>query len=185
MSINATTGAINLGASTIGTYSVIYTIAASGDCGQYITSAPVTIGTAGMWTGTVNTDWNNISNWSCGGIPAGTADVTIPSNLSTYPVISGTIALHDITIAGGASVTVAGGTMQIGGTISNAGTFDVSAGTIKMNGASPQTIPANVFANNNILNLVTGNNVTLLGQQNVTGAVSFSTNNTTLTTGGY
>ena len=185
LSINATTGAINLGASTIGTYSVIYTIAASGDCGQYITSAPVTIGTAGMWTGTVNTDWNNISNWSCGGIPAGTADVTIPSNLSTYPVISGTIALHDITIAGGASVTVAGGTMQIGGTISNAGTFDVSAGTIKMNGASPQTIPANVFANNNILNLVTGNNVTLLGQQNVTGAVSFSTNNTTLTTGGY
>ena len=185
LSINATTGAINLGTSTAGTYSVIYTIAASGDCGQYITSAFVIVGTSNTWTGSVNTDWNNTSNWSCGGIPGATADIIIPSSILTYPVITGTTTVHDITIQGGASITVTAGTMQISGAISNSGTFNVSAGTIQMNGSSPQTIPADVFTNNNILNFIIGNNTTLAGPQNVTGAVSFTGSSHTLTTGGY
>lgn len=43
LSINATTGAITLGTSTAGTYTVTYTIAAAGGCGIYSTTANVTI----------------------------------------------------------------------------------------------------------------------------------------------
>jgi len=43
VSINATTGAINLAASTPGTYTVTYTIAPAGGCSQYTTTATVTV----------------------------------------------------------------------------------------------------------------------------------------------
>jgi hypothetical protein len=43
LSINASTGAVNIGASTPGTYTVTYTIAASGGCPVYNTTASITI----------------------------------------------------------------------------------------------------------------------------------------------
>ena len=43
LSLNSTTGAINLGASTAGTYTVTYSIAASGGCSAFSTTAAVTI----------------------------------------------------------------------------------------------------------------------------------------------
>lgn len=42
--------------------------------------------TAGTWLGTTGTDWNDATNW-CGGIPASSTDVVIPSGLTNYPVI--------------------------------------------------------------------------------------------------
>ncbi|HQY79329.1 MAG TPA: hypothetical protein PLJ63_06050, partial [Flavobacteriales bacterium] len=46
LSISASTGQIDLGASTAGTYTVTYSIAASGGCALFTTSAPLVIGTA-------------------------------------------------------------------------------------------------------------------------------------------
>jgi hypothetical protein len=46
LSINATTGAINLAASTAGTYTVTYTIAAAGSCALYTSTTTVTINAA-------------------------------------------------------------------------------------------------------------------------------------------
>jgi hypothetical protein len=43
LSINAATGAVNLGASTAGTYTVTYTVAASGGCATYTTTTTITI----------------------------------------------------------------------------------------------------------------------------------------------
>lgn len=67
----------------------------------------------------------------------------------------------------GASVTITGaGKLGIYGTITNAGTFNVVDGTIEMAGSTAQTIPANIFQNNDIKNLVISNaSVTLGGQQ--------------------
>ncbi len=45
LSINAATGAVNLAASTAGTYTVTYTVAASGGCATYTTTATITITT--------------------------------------------------------------------------------------------------------------------------------------------
>jgi hypothetical protein len=46
LSLNASTGAITLGASTPGTYTVTYSIAAGGACGAFSTAATVEIGSA-------------------------------------------------------------------------------------------------------------------------------------------
>jgi hypothetical protein len=43
LSINPTTGNVNLGLSTAGTYTVTYTIAAANGCAQYTTTCPITI----------------------------------------------------------------------------------------------------------------------------------------------
>jgi len=56
-----------------------------------------------------------------------TTNVTIPGSLSRYPVITtSTNAVNNITIQSGASVTVNGAVLQVGGTIANYGTFSAS-----------------------------------------------------------
>src|SRR5262249_6271404 len=49
------------------------------------------------WNGSVSTDWANGSNWT-GGAPASGDDVTIPLNLTNYPVISANSTVHNITL---------------------------------------------------------------------------------------
>lgn len=49
-------------------------------------------GTAGLWTGTVNTDWFNCRNWSDGQIPTATTDVTINQTASNACVIADEVA---------------------------------------------------------------------------------------------
>src|SRR4029079_897457 len=103
------------------------------------------------------------ANW-CGGVPNSTRDITIQAGSTNYPTLTtGTAALHDLTISTGGSFTVTGGTLQIAGDIANGGTFNAAAGSIEMNGATPQTIPANAFQNNTLGNLVINNNVSILG----------------------
>ncbi len=67
--INSSTGAIVPNANSTGNYTITYTVAASGGCSSFATTAPVYIGTSGTWSGHVNTDWNNTGNWICGVVP--------------------------------------------------------------------------------------------------------------------
>ncbi len=181
LSINASTGAINLAASTVGTYNVTYTIDASVNCGAYITSTTVIVRSGNIWAGVIDNDWNNAGNWSCG-VPASTANISVPAGVNVYPIITGTISLNNLTVESGASVILSGGTIKIGGTISNAGILNATAGTIEMNGSSPQIIPSGTFVNNTIRNLVISNQVTLMGTQYLTGTLSFGASSKALYT---
>jgi hypothetical protein len=187
LTINSTTGAITLGTSTLGTYTVTYTVASSGGCSQYQTTATITIVTPGTWSGAISTAWNTSGNWVCGAIPTSTTNATIPGGLTNYPLLNvGTGSAQNITIQSGASVTVTGGTLQIAGTISNSGTFDASVGTIEMNGPVAQTIPANTFVNNAVNNLIISNTsvtgVTLGGALDIYGSLTYSGTGKILTT---
>lgn len=177
--INASTGAVNLGSSTLGTYTVTYTVSAGGGCSQFQTTTSITIGTAGTWTGATNTNWANTGNWFCGQVPGITDNVVIATGLSNYPVVSTVQAVNNLTIQSGASVTIgSSGTLQIGGTINNSGTFNGSNGSIEMKGTSAQSIPLNVFQNNAVNNLIINNSssqgVSLNGALDVYGKISFS-----------
>ncbi|MEJ7738951.1 MAG: hypothetical protein WKF97_16115 [Chitinophagaceae bacterium] len=124
-----------------------------------------------VWSGAVSANWFAASNWQCGDIPSGSINVTIPGSLTNYPTInSGTAAINNIAILGGASITVTGASLQIAGTLSNSGTFYASNGTLEMNGSSAQTIPASTFSGNAIGSLTINNNagVTLGGALNLT-----------------
>jgi hypothetical protein len=138
------------------------------------------------WTGAISTDWHVAGNWLDGTVPTIITNIIIPPGLTNYPILNAdTGSVQNIVIQTNASLTVTNAILQISGSISNSGTFDLSDGTIEMNGSSAQTIPANTFANNNILNLTIGNDITLAGQQNLTGTLSFESSNKTLFTGGF
>jgi hypothetical protein len=166
LALNAATGEIILVNSTPGTYTVTYTVAAGGGCAAFTTTAAITIKAPGTWTGALGTGWSTGGNWLCEIVPNATTNVTIPAGLTNYPLLSsGSSPLRNLAIASGASVTVNGGVMQIGGSIVNAGTFDAGAGAIELNGSTAQTIPAAAFAGNTVGRLIINNaaGVTLAG----------------------
>lgn len=175
LSIDATTGSINTALSSSGTYTVTYTIAASGGCSIVTATTQVIIISDMIWTGTVSTDWNIPANWSCGGLPGATTNVRIP-NVANAPVLSAgtTGSVKDLIIDNGSSLTVSGNTLEISGTITNNGTFTATNGTIGMTASSPQVIGANTFNTNTIKNLIINNSngVSLQGPLNVTGIVN-------------
>ena len=141
------------------------------------------------WTGAAGTaDWFTAANWY-GDVPDGTLGTLIPGNILSgrlFPIIYAGIAMVEtLTIKDGATVTIANSKLQIKEVVTNHGVINASNGTIEMNGTFPQTILANTFENNEVLNLIISNNVTLAGDQNITGSLSFATSNNTLYTGGH
>ncbi|MGY5850364.1 T9SS type A sorting domain-containing protein [Salegentibacter sp. F14] len=109
----------------------------------------------GVWTGAIDTDWNNVENWSCKRIPDLQTDVLIPAGLQRYPVINaGANALsNDLTIESGASVLVDNNWLRIAGSLVNSQNLNVETGSVSFEGELPQTIPGAAFVNNRIQNL--------------------------------
>jgi hypothetical protein len=185
LSINPTSGAIIPNASTTGTYTVTYTVAPAGGCDLFSTTTSVTIIDDLVWTGNMSTDWNVPANWSCLVVPDINTNVRIPL-LANQPVLSNgtgfipvTGAAKNIVLENGSSLTVTGNTIQIGGTISNSGTFTATEGTVEMKGNSAQIIGADVFATNTIMNLTinNSNSVVLEGTLNITGILNAAIGN--------
>jgi len=176
--VNTSTGQIDLSASIPGTYSVTNT-ALSGICGMLSATASITI--SGLtWNGAASSDWNTPANWSCGFIPYPSTHVVIP-NVARKPVLNtGTTGtVNNLTIESGSSLILAGGTLQVSGTITNNGTFDASEGTIEMNGSTAQVLGAATFTGNTVQNLTVSNvsGVTLLGPLNASGIVLVESGN--------
>ena len=186
-SINSTTGTVNLAASAPGSYTITYTVAASGGCALYTTTASLVVN-PNTWTGGISTDWYTAGNWSGNAVPAITCpDVTILSGVPYQPILnSGTFAIQNLYINSGAILTVSNATLQIAGTINNSGTFDVSVGAIEMNGSSSQTIPANAFQNNALKDLIISNassgGVILGGALDIYNSVAYSSGGMKLVT---
>ena len=130
------------------------------------------------WIGAISTTWNLAGNWLNGIIPTSTTTAIIPSGVPYYPHLdTGTGAANNITIQNSASLTVANATLQIAGAIINSGTFDLSAGTLLMNGSIAQSIPAAAFAGNQIRNLIVNNTagITLAGTLNLSAILLATT----------
>ena len=132
-------------------------------------------GTAGLWTGSVSTDWFDCHNWA-GGSPSNTIDAqipTIPSGGTRMPVIdrsspfagsSNYIAnARDLLIAPGASVTMVStnnSELQISRDWKNNGQFISGTGTVTFNGAALnqiQNINLGIKTNETFYNLNTNN----------------------------
>ncbi len=176
LSINAATGAIDLGASTPGTYNVSYTIEGTADCGKFITYATITIALPGTWTGAIDNDWNNPGNWSCNGIPNATTDVFIPA-VTTNPSIFAdyNIEVKNISLYSGTSLTIASkGTFKINGTYTNTNGTLINNGLLVMAGSEAgQAFPGltgNVAAMN-LLELANSSGISLNKSFKIKGAL--------------
>ncbi|MES2430956.1 MAG: hypothetical protein V4556_08465 [Bacteroidota bacterium] len=108
------------------------------------------------WIGSVNTDWNDGSNW-CGGIVPANPDLSLPAGLANYPVLSGLATVSNLTIASGATLTIAtGGSLSITGIYSNSGAL-ANNGSILLNGSSAQNFPGSSATISSMKNLAVDN----------------------------
>ena len=175
------------------TVPTFYRALVSNGCGTAYSSIG-TVQIHNYWTGgdaTNPTDWNTAANWSDNTVPSTSCnDVYIPMTPNKPILNSAPVAtITNLHIFTGASVTVNGtGKMQIGGTISNDGTFDLTDGTLELNGTgATQNIEGNLFKSNTIKNLVVSNNVTVANASNDTlnilGKLSFGKATAELKTG--
>jgi len=102
-----------------------------------------------IWTGAVDTDWNNSGNWSGNVVPSSLDDVTINGGATFYPVIISNITCNSLTLSSGAALIINAGTFNVtalsdingiltisGGAAYDAdGNFDATGGVIDFTGA--------------------------------------------------
>ena len=62
-----------------------------------------------IWTGNVNSAWENAGNWSGNAVPNSSSVVSIPSGRPRYPLVNTSTAVKSVHCATGATVTVASG----------------------------------------------------------------------------
>ncbi len=105
---------------------------------------------------------------------------TMTMNNSVY------VTTKDVSLTNPSTINVNNSTIRIAGTIVSGNNINVQDGTVEMFGITPQTIPGNSFTVNKLKNLIISNNVTLAGEDSLTGILSFGgLNSKTFSTGGY
>lgn len=185
VSINASSGNIDLATSAAGTFTITYTVAPANGCAQYSTTTSLTILTAGTWTGAISSEWKTPGNWVCNTAPTATTNVSIPGGLARYPFIAANdkTSVNNITVQAGASLTIKG-ELEIVGAITSTNAIIADSGIVTMKGSAAQTILANTFQNNSLLDLKISNtaNVTLAGALSITNSLHIL--NGSLNTGG-
>ena len=168
LSLNATTGDVILSTSTPGTYTVTYTVPASGGCSVYTTTATITVvASTKIFTGTGS--FSDPARWTGGTLPTAGENLvidgscTVDNNVTTDNIAYGTLVIGTATartlgwiaggtnrlnvsnVSAGAATSILnmtnGGTLVIRGTwTSTSLTFTPGAGTIEIQ--STITLPA-------------------------------------------
>ena len=187
----------DLSNTTAGNVTATYTVTPlSGSCTGTAFTVTVTIGQiTGIWQGGTPdnlADWNTSSNWSCGGVPIATTDVTIPSGLSYYPVIGSANGIcRTITDMGGGSISGTGSlTIEENGVVAIAnisGTaliscpvvIPASSGSVTVAADITLTISAIISGATTGLTKLGPGTLSLLGGNNIWGgAITIAGNNT-------
>jgi len=114
-------------------------LAITHDTPSTVPNVPVTmtVVTDYVWNGSQSSAWNNAQNWTPNGVPNGFARVLVdPAHLTgvDWPVLDMDPAVFDLTVAGGAELTIPNGrSLTVNGTLTNNGllrqTIDITAPT--------------------------------------------------------
>ena len=132
-----------------------YTLTALSDAnctasGSPVASTTVTVNSATTWTGVTSIDWFTASNWTnC--VPNAFTDATIPSGVTTMPVINSATAAatRNLTIAGMSTLTLSGASSVLnvtgGFTTASASSFTATAGTVNFLGSTAQAIGSGTY----------------------------------------
>ncbi|MCS7074894.1 MAG: hypothetical protein NZ108_10550, partial [Bacteroidia bacterium] len=113
------------------------------------------------WTGVNSSDWNDAGNWSAG-VPNIGVNATIPAGCPNFPIITaGTANVRSLAVNNGASLSMTGGTLNVGLNFVKAttGILDCSGGIIRFVGNTNQAITGTIsFYNVEIANTGTNPN---------------------------
>ncbi|ARV06838.1 hypothetical protein BTO04_09140 [Polaribacter sp. SA4-10] len=139
-------GMSNVTVTTLGLRTSDNTILAA-SYGRGMFTGKFTGNTLTTWTGTVDSDWNNVGNWS-NGLPTSVMDVKILET-TTGPAINTTITVANLSIETGASLILnALGSLTIKENLTNEGTFIIyssssNSGSLIVEGNSTGNITYN------------------------------------------
>ena len=118
-------------------------VISSGSCPAVTTNEfEVAVTSSGIWTGIVNSNWNNAGNW-CGGVPTTTTNVIIPAGTVNSPIINiSNATVNDINVETGATLAFNGTTnsLDIKGNLVVDGTFNTLGGQIIFSGTAAQNV---------------------------------------------
>lgn len=164
----------------------------NGSC-AIVYSTPGSVSIGNVWTGIVSNDWFDSQNWAGNQLPSTDCPyITIPqvSASAHYPVVnSSPVSVSNINIHSGASLTVTNTSISVSGIINNQGTFDITTGTLELNGSIPQHLDANTFHNNTVQHLLISNSsatgVNLNGPLAITGSLNFTALGEVFNTNGH
>ncbi len=146
------------------------------------------------WIGRISPSWDDASNWEANVMPNETKDVSLCRNSNYIPSGSNFIKVRNLSLSSGSDEVLLNldtlQTLKIYGSLyKNGGRINASKSTISMSGESLQTIPANIFENNKVLNLEIANSsisgVVLSGKLDVYRSLKFSTAGFKLTTNNF
>lgn len=136
-----------------------------------------------IWTGNVNTAWNNTGNWQTASIPNANNNVTIPADRTNYPVLTANAGAKNLILGAGATVNLNGYLFTIKGNITKDATASISGATagseLYMSGTAAQTIPSG-FINGYLYNFTSDNAAGV-----TTNAVMFVTNVVKVNSGNF
>jgi hypothetical protein len=108
-------------------------------------------GLPAVWTGAVDSDWNNPANWNPASVPDSTDNVSIPAGTPNAPVISSNVNLDAITIDPSATISVdPDAVIVIKGDLTST-SQDLTSGTVKLDGTGEQYIFGDIEINHLII----------------------------------
>jgi len=161
-------------------------------CNVTLTSDAVKIKLRNVWLGTMSTDWQVGGNWSDGNVASIVCDdVHVLNRPNQARLGSGISTITNLIVYPGAFLTIDAAKMQIRGTMTNSitGTILARRGTIELNGTFgvPQIIPASIFQNNALLNLILDNpsGVNVAGALDIYRSVTYEGTGRNISTGGF
>lgn len=92
------------------------------------------------WTGTASTDWTDAANWQPAGEPQASANVFIKKAANgNQPILRGEVAVQNLNIELGASLTINGQRLQVGGDL-KIGTSGIAIDHLVMTNALDEVI---------------------------------------------
>jgi hypothetical protein len=148
----------------------------SGGCQDISAPTKIEVVKNGLWTGHYSSYWNNPNNWCSNFIPDQTTDVLINAGTSYSPEISDSAGSNQLQLATGATLRITGLLKLRSSIKNNGGTIDAATGSILLNGIDTQTLPAEIFKNNSVKNLLINNpaGVILAGPLAITGSLTLN-----------
>ena len=162
---DATTATLKVLSPTIAMIDYLYRLKATATdpCNNIVTSVGVKIKLRNVWLGTVSTDWQVGANWSDGNVASIICDdVHVLNRPNQARLTYGISTITNLIVYPSAFLTIDNALMQIRGTMTNSnntGTILARRGSIELNGTFgvAQIIPATIFQNNALLNLILDN----------------------------
>lgn len=118
-----------------------------------------------MWTGAVNTSWNNTGNWSINRLPGQNDNVSIPSSVPNWPNVNAAASAGNLSILDGAHLNATAAVpLDVYGNWNEMGSgyLDATAGTVVFRGSIAQTITAGAASHFNHLQIGNGSTMQIV-----------------------